>query len=185
MSVFSRLCLGHRSVGSMVICRFCCERKQKMLSNNSIYGTKLPLFNHVHKFLDNKIQIFLTFLHFFHILLLFSPSFLHFFQITEGFFLSPFNKVFSVAPLYRLLRFAHGFVFAPQNFFIGWGRLTACIAGHAIQRKNPRDESQRFSKWRYLLSPRCSVVPRVSMCTARNRFWVPIRGSCCSLQQPT
>ena len=30
----------------------------------------------------------------------------------------------------------------------GWGRLTACIAGHAIQRKNPQDESQRFSKWR-------------------------------------
>ena len=26
----------------------------------------------------------------------------------------------------------------------GWGRLTACIAGHAIQRKNPQDESQRF-----------------------------------------
>ena len=66
-------------------------------------------------------------------------------RLTERFFLSPFNKVFSAAPLYRLRRFAHGFVFAQQNFFIGWGRLTACIAGHAIQRKNPQDESQRFS----------------------------------------
>ncbi len=57
------------------------------------------------------------------------------------FFLSPFNKVFSATTLCRLFRFAHVFVFAPQNFFIGWGRLTACIAGHAIQRKNPQDES--------------------------------------------
>ena len=61
--------------------------------------------------------------------------------------------------LCRLLRFAHGFVFAPQNFFIGWGRLTACIAGHAIQRKNPQDESQRFSKWRLPTLPQRSAVP--------------------------
>jgi len=56
------------------------------------------------------------------------------------------------------VRFAHGFVFAPQNFFIGWGRLTACIAGHAIQRKNPQDESQRFSKWRLPPLPQYSAV---------------------------
>ena len=60
--------------------------------------------------------------------------------------------------LCRLLRFAHGFVFAPQNFFIGWGRLTACIAGHAIQRKNPQDESQRFSKWRLPTLPQYTAV---------------------------
>ena len=44
------------------------------------------------------------------------------------------------------------FFLSPKNFREarkkGWGRLTACIAGHAIQRKNPQDESQRFSKWR-------------------------------------
>ena len=80
----------------------------------------------------------------------------HFF-LTERFFLSPFNKVFSAAMLCRLLRFAHGFVFAPQNFFIGWGRFTACIAGHAIQRRNPQDESQRFSKWRLPTIPQRSA----------------------------
>ena len=62
------------------------------------------------------------------------------------------------------VRFAHGFVFAPQNFFIGWGRLTACIAGHAIQRKNPQDESQRFSKWRLPTLPRCNAVPSAMLC---------------------
>ena len=36
------------------------------------------------------------------------------------------------------------------------GRLTAYIAGHAIQRKNPQDESQRFSKWRLPTLPRCN-----------------------------
>ena len=40
----------------------------------------------------------------------------------------------------------------------GWGRLTACIAGHAIQRKNPQDESPRFSKWRLPTLPRYSAV---------------------------
>ena len=39
------------------------------------------------------------------------------------------------------------------------GRLTACIAGHAIQRKNPQDESQRFSKWRLPTLPQRSAVP--------------------------
>ena len=74
--------------------------------------------------------------------------------------------MFSAAPLYRLLRFAHGFVFAPQNFFIGWGRLTACIAGHAIQRKNPQDESQRFSKWRLPTLPQRSAVPSAMLSLA-------------------
>ena len=41
----------------------------------------------------------------------------------------------------------------------GWGRLTACIAGHTIQRKNPRDESQRFSNWRLPTLPQRSAVP--------------------------
>ena len=71
----------------------------------------------------------------------------HFF-LTERFFLSPFNKEFGKP---------HVFVFAPQNFFIGWGRLTACIARHAIQRKNPQDESQRFSKWRLPTIPQRSA----------------------------
>ena len=51
----------------------------------------------------------------------------------------------------------------PQKIFAkrekkGWGRLTACIAGHAIQRKNPQDESQRFSKWRLPTLPQRSAV---------------------------
>lgn len=50
---------------SMLICHFCCKGKQKVLSIFSIFGTKLPLFNYIHKFLDNKIKIFLTFLHFY------------------------------------------------------------------------------------------------------------------------
>ena len=40
------------------------------------------------------------------------------------------------------------FFLSPKNFSEarkkGWGRLTACIAGHAIQRKNPEDFSSRF-----------------------------------------
>ena len=56
------------------------------------------------------------------------------------------------------------FFLSPQKNFAkrekkGWGRLTACIAGHAIQRKNPQDESQRFSKWRLPTLPRCNAVP--------------------------
>ena len=53
----------------------------------------------------------------------------------------------------------------PQKIFAkrekkGWGRLTACIAGHAIQRKNPQDESQRFSKVAATYSPttQCSTI---------------------------
>ena len=55
------------------------------------------------------------------------------------------------------------FFFPPKIFAKrekkGWGRLTACIAGHAIQRKNPQDESQRFSKWRLPTLPQRSAVP--------------------------
>ena len=78
--------------------------------------------------------------------------------------------------LCRLLRFAHGFVFAPQNFFIGWGRLTACIAGHAIQRKNPQDESQRFSKWRLPTLPQRSAVPSamLSLCPVPSPLSAPL-----------
>ena len=54
------------------------------------------------------------------------------------------------------------FFFPPKIFAKrekkGWGRLTACIAGHAIQRKNPQDESQRFSKWRLPPLPQYSAV---------------------------
>ena len=130
------------------ILSFLLQRKTESAFHIFYFRHKITTLQPYTQIFRQQNSNFLNFFAFFHILLLFSPSFLHFFQTTEGFFLSPFNKVFSVAPLYRLLRFAHGFVFAPQNFFIGWGRLTPCIAGHAIQRKNPQDESQRFSKWR-------------------------------------
>ena len=45
----------------------------------------------------------------------------------------------------------HVFVFAPQNFFIEWGRLTACIAGHAIQRP-PKTNLRGSQSGGYLLS---------------------------------
>ena len=59
----------------------------------------------------------------------------------------------------------------PQKIFAkrekkGWGRLTACIAGHAIQRKNPQDESQRFSKWRLPTLPQRSAVPSAMLSLA-------------------
>ena len=70
----------------------------------------------------------------------------------------------------------HVFVFAPQNFFLGWGRLTACIAGHAIQRKNPHDEPQRFSKWRLPTLPQRSAVPSamLSLCPVLSLLPAPL-----------
>ena len=93
-------------------------------------------------------------------------------------FSPPFNKVFSAAPLYRLLRFAHGFVFAPQIFFFTdmqedcrrrWWR--GCLPRPKTQTKKPRDESRGFRKWRL------PTLPRYSAVQYHRRCWV-----CCPLR---
>lgn len=45
------------------------------------------------------------------------------------------------------------------KFLYRMGSAYRLHAGHAIQRKNPQDESQRFSKWRLPTFPQCSAVP--------------------------
>ena len=91
VSVFSRLCFGHRSVGSMVICRFCCKGKQELLSNNSIFGTKLQFFLNCASFLMRILYIFL----FFAIIVIFSL----FKSFCQRFFLS-LNKVLVTLAVY-------------------------------------------------------------------------------------
>ena len=57
-----------------------------------------------------------------------------------------------------VVRFAHGFVFAPQNFFIGWGRLTACML---YKERTPKTNLRGSQSGGYLLShniPQCSTI---------------------------
>lgn len=55
MSVTCPCCSLFLIHSSMLICRFCCKGKQKVLSNNSIFGTKLQFFWTVQVFDENFI----------------------------------------------------------------------------------------------------------------------------------
>ena len=92
------------------------------------------------------------------------------------FFLSPLIRCYYLASLEQLFlrRYALSIISLRSRLCLCSAKflyrmesgLPLASPGHAIQRKNPQDESQRFSKWRLPTLPQRSAVPSAMLSLA-------------------